>query len=94
MRGNPLAIMQVGMKLASELSPGLTEQQRMKIVEVLLSEDPQVVLRALRDESGAAQFGAALQNAPSRLRGGLTGAAALAAGAAGGQAATDLFGAR
>lgn len=94
MRGNPLAMLQVGMKLASELSPGLTEQQRMKIVEVLLSEDPQVVLRALRDESGAAKFGAAVQSVISRLRGGLTGAAALSAGAAGGQAATDLFGAR
>ena len=94
MRGNPIAMLQVGLKLAREVSPDLTEQQRMKIVEVLLSEDPQVVLRALRDESGAAQFGTALQNAASRVRGGLTGAAVLSSGAAGGQAATDLFGTR
>ena len=94
LRGNPIAIMQVGQKLARELAPGLDEAQRTKIVEVLLSQDPQMVTRALRDDSGAAMFGQALQNLAAGVRSGITGAAVAPAGIAGGQAATGLLGMR
>jgi hypothetical protein len=94
LRGNPVAMMQVGQKLAREMAPGLSDAQRTKIVEVLLSQDPQMVTRALRDDSGAAMFGQALQNLAAGVRSGITGAAVAPAGIAGGQAATGLLGMR
>mgnify|MGYP000117777115 CR=1 FL=1 len=58
---NPIAILRIGSKIAAELAPDLTEAQRTKIMRVLVSEDPEVVLQALRDDSGIARLGLRLQ---------------------------------
>lgn len=50
--GNMVSMLNVGMKLAKAAAPGLTERERVRVLGVLLSEDPQVVRRALQDESG------------------------------------------
>ena len=49
---NPVTALRVGMKLAQELRPDLNEKQRQQVLEVLLSEDPDVVRRALTDTRG------------------------------------------
>ena len=41
----------VGVKLMQDLAPNLTEAQRGKIVDVLLSDNPELVRKALTDES-------------------------------------------
>jgi hypothetical protein len=41
----------VGAKLIQDLAPNLTEAQRGKIVDVLLSDNPELVRKALTDES-------------------------------------------
>ena len=41
----------VGVKLIQDLAPNLTETQRGKIVDVLLSDNPELVRKALTDES-------------------------------------------
>ena len=89
-RGNPIAALQVGMKLAKQLSPNLTENQREKILKVLLSEDPQIVKNALRDESGAAKLSQALQQAASVSRRALTGGLLAPTTEAGGRVTSPL----
>jgi hypothetical protein len=49
---NPMTAMRVGMKIAESLKPDLNEKQRTQILSVLLSEDPDVVRRALTDTEG------------------------------------------
>ena len=89
-RGNPIAALQVGMKLAKQLSPNLTENQREKILKVLLSEDPQIVKNALRDESGAAKLSQALQQAAAVSRRALTGGLLAPTTEAGGRVTSPL----
>jgi hypothetical protein len=59
--GSPMAIMSVGMKIISRAAPELTPRQREDILKVLLSEDPQIVQNALRDESGLAKLADAIK---------------------------------
>jgi hypothetical protein len=54
--GNMVSMLKVGMQLAKQLAPQLSDQDRVRILGVLLSEDPQVVRRALSDQSGLAAF--------------------------------------
>lgn len=49
---NPVTALRVGIKLAQQLRPDLSEKQRQQVLEVLLSEDPDVVRRALTDTRG------------------------------------------
>jgi len=49
---NPMTALRVGVKLAQELRPDLNEKQRQQVLQVLLSEDPDVVRRALSDTRG------------------------------------------
>lgn len=49
---NPVTALRVGVKLAKELRPDLNEKQRQQVLEVLLSENPDVVRRALTDTRG------------------------------------------
>jgi len=49
---NPMTAMRVGMKIAESLKPDLNEKQRTQILSVLLSENPDVVRRALTDTEG------------------------------------------
>jgi hypothetical protein len=69
--GDMLAALRVGSQLVKTAAPGLSEKERTRVLGVLLSEDPNVVRRALRDESGMA----ALQAAVTRLAKATAGAA-------------------
>jgi len=52
--GSPYAMMQVLSNLTQKQAQGLTEQQRQQVVNVLISEDPQLVMRALTDDTAMA----------------------------------------
>lgn len=49
---NPVTALRVGIKLAQQLRPDLSEKQRQQVLEVLLSEDADIVRRALTDTRG------------------------------------------
>lgn len=51
---DPMAIGRVGMKLVRSFTPELTDAQRKQVVDILVSENPEVVRRAFQDESGMA----------------------------------------
>lgn len=53
---NPIAIARLGQKLLSKSRPELTDQNRLDVVNVLLSRDPDYIVSILRDESGVAKF--------------------------------------
>ena len=52
--GSPYAMMQVLSNLTQKQSQGLTEQQRQQVVDVLISKDPDLVMRALTDNTAMA----------------------------------------
>jgi hypothetical protein len=60
--GNPMAAMRFVSKLLKKSAPELTDTERLQIVEVLVSENPDIVRNALRDESGMAKLQSFLGN--------------------------------
>lgn len=54
--GNPVAIANTASKAIKAMTPGLDDQQRLRVVNVLLSENPEFVRNALVDESGIAML--------------------------------------
>lgn len=54
--GNPMAAIRFVSKLLKKSAPELTDTERLQIVEVLVSENPDIVRNALRDESGMAKL--------------------------------------
>ena len=86
-RLNPMDIISIGSKLVGQMKPDLSESQRTEIVNVLLSEDPQVVMRALTDESALA----ALLQKVNQIGSTLTRQTAIAAGATGGGTFADQY---
>lgn len=60
--GNPMAAMRFVSKLLKKSAPELTDTERLQIVEVLVSENPDIVRNALRDESGMAKLQSFLSN--------------------------------
>lgn len=71
--GSPIAAMQIGMKLLARAAPSLNDGQRMQLIRILLSRDPEVVRRAITDEGGMRAFAAAARTLADRLRNGLIG---------------------
>lgn len=72
--GNFTSILRVGSKVIKQAAPDLSDRDRTRVLNVLLSEDPEFVRRALSDESGAAALAAAVNRAADRIRSGATGA--------------------
>ena len=68
---NPMTVLRVGNKIAKQLDEGLTEKQRIKVLEVLLSEDPDVVRRALLDDRGMKVFKEGVSRIAAAIREGL-----------------------
>lgn len=68
---NPMTALRVGNKIAKQLDEGLTEKQRIKVLEVLLSEDPDVVRRALLDDRGMKVFKEGVSRTAAAIREGL-----------------------
>lgn len=87
MQGNPVAALQLGIKLAKAAAPDLTDAQRTQIVRVLLSDDPAVVRKALVDESGMMAFKRGIDTLLARIRRGAVGAASVGGAGITGEAA-------
>jgi hypothetical protein len=56
MRGDLMAWARLIGNAADNLRPGLSENQRLEVARIVLSTDPALVARALKDESAAAQL--------------------------------------
>ena len=54
--GNPMAAFRVASKFIGESNKGMSEQDRQRVAQILIAEDPDIVRKALRDESGMAIF--------------------------------------
>jgi hypothetical protein len=54
-------------KFVSAKAPNLTPEQKQQVAKILVSEDPKVVMKALRDESGLAMLQQKVQSASSRF---------------------------
>jgi hypothetical protein len=65
--GDAFTMMRVLGKFVSANSPNLTPDQKQQVAKILVSEDPKVVMNALRDESGLAMLQQKIQSASSRL---------------------------
>lgn len=72
---NPMTAIRVGNKIAAQLDEGLTEKQRIKVLEVLLSENPDVVRRALLDDRGMRAFKEGVSKTAASIREGVRRAA-------------------
>jgi hypothetical protein len=87
--GNPLAIISAARKmLKSALPEGLTDKQRADVAKVLVSEDPQLVLMALRDDSALAELAKKAQSLTSKAPTGLLGVGSFFGGMSGGNLST------
>jgi hypothetical protein len=71
---NPVTAMRVGAKVIQELAPDLSDKQRTQVLEVLLSEDPDVVRRALTDSRGMEMLQSNIFRIRDMLRAGVRGA--------------------
>ena len=56
LQGDPTAIIQLGARMVRSLAPEMTDAQRKQVVDVLLSENPDIVRRALFDETALAEL--------------------------------------
>ena len=65
--GDPFTIMRVISKFVTAKSPNLTPEQKQQVAKILISEDPKIVMNALRDESGLAMLQQKIQSASSRF---------------------------
>jgi hypothetical protein len=54
-------------KFVSAKTPNLTPEQKQQVAKILVSEDPKIVMNALRDESGLAMLQQKIQSASSRF---------------------------
>jgi hypothetical protein len=52
--GSPMAAFRVVSKMVGESNKGLSEQDRQRVAQILISEDPEIVRKALKDESAMA----------------------------------------
>ena len=54
-------------KFVAAKAPNLTPEQKQQVAKILVSEDPKIVMNALRDESGLAMLQQKIQSASSRF---------------------------
>jgi len=92
MSADPIAIARTAGKVVSALAPKMTDAQRQQVVAVLLSEDPQLVRRALVDESAAAELQKRVVSIISGAMAGAKGAAVSQSGKVGGDITGGLLG--
>lgn len=68
--GSPIAAGRVIRDVVRQAAPTLSDAERVQIVDVLISENPELVRKALVDESGMAAFQAAVQRVAEALQAG------------------------
>jgi hypothetical protein len=54
--GNPMAGLRIVNKMLGESNKAMSEKDRQRVAQILISEDPDIVRKALRDESGMARL--------------------------------------
>jgi hypothetical protein len=75
MSPNPINLMRLLGKVASRAAPQLSDAERQRVVQVLISENPDVVRNALNDESGLAMLQSAIERIAGTAQAGLQRAA-------------------
>ena len=87
--GNLFSQISLAAKLIQNAVPtNLSDKQRAEVAKILVSEDPELVNRALRDETALAEFAQKANNVINRLPAGLLGSGSFAGGLAGGNLST------
>ena len=66
--GDVNALLSVSRKLVNSFSRELTDKERARIAQILVSEDPEVVRRAITDERGIAKAQELIANLTPRIR--------------------------
>ena len=89
--GDIAGLARTASKLVGGMSRGLTDAQRKRIVDVLISEDPEMVRRALQDQSGMAMLQRAVDDISARLASGARRGAVILPAEAGGGATGGLL---
>ena len=86
---NPMALFSVAKKMLKSAFPtNLTDAQRAEVAKILVSEDPQLVQMALRDDSAYAELARKAQRLTSGVPGGLLGSGSFFGGMSGGNLST------
>lgn len=85
--GSPMAAGRVIRDVIKQAAPNLSDAERVQIVDILISENPEVVRRALVDESGMAALQAAVERTAKAIQAGAQRGAAV-----GPAIASDQFG--
>jgi hypothetical protein len=63
MGGSPISVLNLVKKIAGSAEPKLTDAQRLAVAKIVLSEDPKIVERALKDNSLVGQLQSATAKA-------------------------------
>ena len=71
MSPNPINILRLLGKVVKKSAPNLSDKERERIVQILISESPSIVQNALKDESGLAVLQQAVDRISGAARGGL-----------------------
>lgn len=73
--GNPFAFLRIGTKLVGQNTQGLSEAQRLQVARILTSTNPDLVRRALTDESAMAALQQQIRTLGNQVATGSRGAA-------------------
>lgn len=73
--GSPIAVARLLGKVASKAAPQLSDVERQRVVQILVSENADLVRNALRDESGIAMLQSAIQRIAGTAQAGVQRAA-------------------
>lgn len=90
-RLDPMSIMRLGKNVVDQLAPRLSEADRGRIANILVSEDPEVVRRALTDNSALAELQRRVQMLTNRGATTAGSMASILSGPASGLLSTQLF---
>lgn len=83
--GDPVAVMNVTGKLVNSLSRGgLSDRQKADVARILVSENPDLVRRAIQDDSAMAQLMQTIEKASERVVAGVRSGGAMQGGTMGG----------
>ena len=85
---SPMAAISLVQKMVASVPSELTDAQRSKVVELLISEYPDIVRKALTDKSGAARLAQIVTTVGNKMNQGSQGAVATGAGLLGGTIAS------
>lgn len=66
--GSPMAAFRILSKMLGDANKGMSEQDRQRVAQILISEDPEIVRKALRDESGMARLQQAVASGARMLQ--------------------------